>query len=114
MLFLLIDGCDSLFCSFSHLPLCASVNDVFPEVHLNFAGGASMVLKPKDYLLEQNSIVSFPVLYLSFQFSFFGKGNMVFQESFSHHFLPFLNWFLLNRYLTGLILVQPCAFLGLH
>ncbi|KAJ8434385.1 hypothetical protein Cgig2_014232 [Carnegiea gigantea] len=76
MLFLLIDGCDFLFCSLSHLPLCASVNDVFPEVHLNFAGGASMVLKPKDYLLEQNSIVSFPVLYLSFQFSFFGEGNM--------------------------------------
>ena len=75
ILFLLIDGCDSLFCSFSHLSLCASVNDVFPEVHLNFAGGALMVLKPKDYLLEQNSIVSFPALYLSFQFSLLWEGQ---------------------------------------
>ena len=44
-------------------------------MHLNFADGASMVLKPKDYLLEQNSIVSFPVLYLLVQFSFLWKGR---------------------------------------
>ncbi|XP_021843746.1 aspartic proteinase 36 isoform X1 [Spinacia oleracea] len=36
--------------------ITSSVDDVFPQVNLNFAGGASMVLKPRDYLLEQNSI----------------------------------------------------------
>ncbi|XP_074276036.1 aspartic proteinase 36-like isoform X1 [Silene latifolia] len=36
--------------------ITSSVNDIFPQVSLNFAGGASMVLRPQDYLLEQNSI----------------------------------------------------------
>lgn len=35
-----------------------SVTDVFPQVSLNFAGGASMILRPQDYLLQQNSVVS--------------------------------------------------------
>lgn len=34
-----------------------SVDAIFPTVSLNFAGGASMNLKPEDYLLQQNSIV---------------------------------------------------------
>ncbi|XP_059430614.1 aspartic proteinase 36-like [Corylus avellana] len=33
-----------------------SVNDVFPQVSLNFAGGVSMNLRPQDYLLQQNSV----------------------------------------------------------
>ncbi|XP_048233802.1 aspartic proteinase 36 isoform X2 [Ricinus communis] len=33
----------------------SSVNDVFPQVSLNFAGGASLILNPQDYLLQQNS-----------------------------------------------------------
>ena len=40
-----------------------SVAQIFPSVTLNFAGGASMFLKPEDYLLKQNSVVS-----LSFSF----------------------------------------------
>lgn len=47
--------------------IISSVNDVFPEVRLNFAGGASMVLKPKDYLLEQNSIAGAAVWCMGFQ-----------------------------------------------
>lgn len=43
-----------------------SVNDVFPQVSLNFAGGASMNLRPQDYLLQQNSVVSFQVLIFLF------------------------------------------------
>lgn len=35
-----------------------SVNDIFPMVSLNFAGGATMVLRGEDYLIQQNSIVS--------------------------------------------------------
>ena len=31
---------------------------MFPTVSLNFAGGASMFLRPQDYLLQQNSVVS--------------------------------------------------------
>ncbi|KAL6516724.1 hypothetical protein OROGR_020029 [Orobanche gracilis] len=31
------------------------VSDIFPPVSLNFAGGASMILSPQDYLLQQNS-----------------------------------------------------------
>ena len=36
-----------------------SVTDIFPQVSLNFAGGASMILNPPDYLVQQNSIVSY-------------------------------------------------------
>ncbi|XP_047308509.1 aspartic proteinase 36-like [Impatiens glandulifera] len=32
--------------------LRSSINDVFPFVALNFAGGASMVLKPQNYLID--------------------------------------------------------------
>jgi hypothetical protein len=35
-----------------------SINDVFPQVSLNFAGGTSMILIPQDYLIQQSSIVS--------------------------------------------------------
>ncbi|KAL6513809.1 hypothetical protein OROMI_034461 [Orobanche minor] len=31
----------------------SSVSDIFPVVSLNFAGGASMILGPQDYLLQQ-------------------------------------------------------------
>ncbi|XP_017253489.1 aspartic proteinase 36 isoform X1 [Daucus carota subsp. sativus] len=34
----------------------SSVSQIFPSVTLNFAGGASMFLKPEDYLLKQNSV----------------------------------------------------------
>ncbi|KAK4492671.1 hypothetical protein RD792_003491, partial [Penstemon davidsonii] len=34
----------------------SSVSDIFPPVTLNFAGGASMILGPQDYLLQQNSV----------------------------------------------------------
>ncbi|RAL37513.1 hypothetical protein DM860_000207 [Cuscuta australis] len=33
-----------------------NVSEIFPSVSLNFVGGASMVLRPEDYLLQQNSI----------------------------------------------------------
>jgi hypothetical protein len=32
--------------------------DDFPQVSLNFAGGASLVLGPRDYLIKQTYIVS--------------------------------------------------------
>ena len=35
-----------------------SISDIFPPVSLNFAGGASMILRPQDYLIQQTSIVS--------------------------------------------------------
>ncbi|XP_008794007.2 aspartic proteinase 39-like [Phoenix dactylifera] len=34
----------------------SSVNESFPSVTLNFSGGASMSLKPQDYLLQQGSV----------------------------------------------------------
>ncbi|KAJ6835473.1 aspartic proteinase-like protein 2 [Iris pallida] len=34
----------------------SSASDAFPPVTLNFAGGATMALKPEDYLLQQESI----------------------------------------------------------
>ncbi|GJR43671.1 aspartic proteinase-like protein 2 [Tanacetum coccineum] len=33
-----------------------STPDMFPTVNLNFPGGASMFLRPQDYLLQQNSV----------------------------------------------------------
>ncbi|KAL9247584.1 hypothetical protein vseg_021002 [Gypsophila vaccaria] len=47
--------------------ITSSVNDVFPQVSFNFAGGASMVLRPQDYLLEQNSIAGAAVWCMGFQ-----------------------------------------------
>ncbi|KAK8520623.1 hypothetical protein V6N12_004557 [Hibiscus sabdariffa] len=38
--------------------ITTSVNNIFPEVSLNFAGGASLVLNPDDYLILDNSMVS--------------------------------------------------------
>ncbi|KAL8496476.1 hypothetical protein ACS0TY_020258 [Phlomoides rotata] len=39
----------------------SSVSENFPPVTLNFAGGASMTLRPQDYLLQQSSISGIPV-----------------------------------------------------
>ncbi|KAF4347683.1 hypothetical protein G4B88_011100 [Cannabis sativa] len=41
--------------------------DIFPQVIFNFAGNASMVLGPKDYLLEQNSIDGAELWCIGFQ-----------------------------------------------
>lgn len=45
-----------------------SLAEVFPEVALNFAGGASMVLRPIDYLVHMGFVVSLPLipLYIGF------------------------------------------------
>lgn len=50
------------FCSLN------SLAEVFPEVSLNFAGGASMVLRPIDYLVHMGFVVSLPLipLYIGF------------------------------------------------
>ncbi|XP_051143799.1 aspartic proteinase 36-like [Andrographis paniculata] len=45
----------------------SSVAEIFPSVSLNFAGGASMELKPQDYLLQQNSIGGAAVWCIAFQ-----------------------------------------------
>lgn len=37
---------------------CCSINDMFPPVSLNFAGGASMMLRPQDYLFHYGFYVS--------------------------------------------------------
>ncbi|XP_057541495.1 aspartic proteinase 36 [Amaranthus tricolor] len=47
--------------------ITSSVDEIFPLVSLNFAGGASMVLRPQDYLLEQNSIAGAAVWCMGFQ-----------------------------------------------
>lgn len=44
-----------------------SVSETFPTVSLNFAGGASMILKPEEYLLQQNSVVSLFLIYYNCQ-----------------------------------------------
>ncbi|XP_041993216.1 aspartic proteinase 36-like [Salvia splendens] len=45
----------------------SSVSEVFPQVSLNFANGASMILRPEDYLLQQNSIGGAAVWCIGFQ-----------------------------------------------
>lgn len=59
-----------LFSSNSFLITVFSVADNFPQVSLNFAGGASLVLRPQDYLIRQSSIVSIQVS-ISLSFSIF-------------------------------------------
>ncbi|XP_057728624.1 aspartic proteinase 36 [Arachis stenosperma] len=44
-----------------------SVSDIFPQVSLNFAGGASMDLKPQDYLIQQSSSGGAAVWCIGFQ-----------------------------------------------
>ncbi|GLT51286.1 hypothetical protein SLA2020_247060 [Shorea laevis] len=36
--------------------ITSSVNEIFPQVSLDFADGVSMILNPQDYLVQQNSI----------------------------------------------------------
>ncbi|KAJ0550978.1 putative aspartic peptidase A1 family, aspartic peptidase domain superfamily, xylanase inhibitor [Helianthus annuus] len=43
------------------------VSSIFPTVSLNFAGGASMHLRPQDYLLQQNSVNGAEVWCIGFQ-----------------------------------------------
>ncbi|CAL1404122.1 unnamed protein product [Linum trigynum] len=43
------------------------VNDLFPQVSLHFAGGASMLLNPQDYLVQQNSVNGASVWCIGFQ-----------------------------------------------
>nr|XP_043609435.1 aspartic proteinase 36-like [Erigeron canadensis] len=45
----------------------SSTPDIFPTVSLNFAGGASMILRPQDYLLQQNSVGGASVWCIGFQ-----------------------------------------------
>ncbi|CAJ2662423.1 unnamed protein product [Trifolium pratense] len=45
----------------------AIVTDIFPQVSLNFAGGASLDLRPLDYLIQQNSIGGKAVWCIGFQ-----------------------------------------------
>jgi len=47
--------------------ITSSVADIFPLVSLNFAGDASMVLRPQDYLIQQNSIGNAAVWCIGFQ-----------------------------------------------
>ncbi|KGN46902.1 aspartic proteinase-like protein 2 [Cucumis sativus] len=45
----------------------SSVSDIFPQVSLNFAGGASLVLGAQDYLIQQNSVGGTTVWCIGFQ-----------------------------------------------
>ncbi|CAM8982809.1 unnamed protein product [Rhodiola kirilowii] len=47
--------------------ISSSLNTIFPPVSFNFAGDASLLLKPEDYLLQQNSIGGSPVWCIGFQ-----------------------------------------------
>ncbi|KAF5799561.1 putative nepenthesin [Helianthus annuus] len=47
--------------------ITSSVSSIFPTVSLNFAGGASMHLRPQDYLLQQNSVNGAEVWCIGFQ-----------------------------------------------
>lgn len=53
-----IEDLDTLSLLFSDYAVFNSL-DSFPQVSLNFAGGASLVLGAQDYLIKQNYIVSF-------------------------------------------------------
>lgn len=53
-----IEELHSLFFLFLFDYCVISISEVFPNVSLKFAGGASMVLRPKDYLLVDRRSVS--------------------------------------------------------
>ncbi|CAH1441693.1 unnamed protein product [Lactuca virosa] len=47
--------------------ISSSTPEIFPTVSLNFAGGASMILRPQDYLLQQNSVGGASLWCIGFQ-----------------------------------------------
>ncbi|XP_028124782.1 3-hydroxy-3-methylglutaryl coenzyme A reductase mlcD-like [Camellia sinensis] len=47
--------------------IASSISMIVPTVSVNFAGGASMILKPEDYLLQQTSIGGAVVWCIGFQ-----------------------------------------------
>ncbi|OVA19448.1 Peptidase A1 [Macleaya cordata] len=47
--------------------ISSSVDEIFPQVTLNFEGGASMVLKPRDYLVQKNYIDGTALWCIGFQ-----------------------------------------------
>ncbi|XP_028098643.1 3-hydroxy-3-methylglutaryl coenzyme A reductase mlcD-like [Camellia sinensis] len=47
--------------------IASSISMIVPTVSVNFAGGASMILKPEDYLLQQTSIGGAAVWCIGFQ-----------------------------------------------
>ncbi|KAK8470041.1 hypothetical protein PHAVU_004G044066 [Phaseolus vulgaris] len=47
--------------------LTTNVTNVFPQVSLNFAGGASLLLRSRDYLIQHNSIGGAAVWCIGFQ-----------------------------------------------
>ncbi|CAH1441692.1 unnamed protein product [Lactuca virosa] len=47
--------------------VASSSPEIFPAVSLNFAGSASMLLRPQDYLLQQNSVAGASVWCIGFQ-----------------------------------------------
>ncbi|XP_073291845.1 aspartic proteinase 36-like [Primulina huaijiensis] len=54
----------------------SSISDIFPLVSLNFAGGASMMLRPQDYLLPQNTVGGAAVWCIGIQ-KFQGEGMTI-------------------------------------
>ncbi|CAH1419332.1 unnamed protein product [Lactuca virosa] len=45
----------------SYLDLVACIHEIFPEVSLKFAGGASMILKPENYLVHVDPVITVAV-----------------------------------------------------
>lgn len=72
--------------------LC-SVNDVFPQVSLNFEGGAQLLLGPQDYLLQQTSIVS-PFWDVRFIFFYFKLRLKVWKSMPYMEMATYMFWFL--------------------
>ncbi|KAL5543703.1 hypothetical protein UlMin_007487 [Ulmus minor] len=60
---------DTLLDGFECYEGITSINDVFPQVGFHFAGGASMVLEPKDYLIQQKTTNRGQAWCIGFQFS---------------------------------------------
>ncbi|KAH9734604.1 eukaryotic aspartyl protease family protein [Citrus sinensis] len=54
-----------------------SVSDIFPRVSLNFEGGASMVLKPEEYLIHLGFYVSFSPISFAILICKVNKSDMI-------------------------------------
>lgn len=57
--------------------LLCSIDEIFPLVSLNFAGGASMVLKPREYLIHLSIGVSCSICIFYFNFLKFVEVDMI-------------------------------------
>lgn len=81
--------------------LLCSVDEIFPPVSLNFAGGASMVLKPGEYLMHLGFSVSCSTCIFYFNFLEFMEVDMILFSLVTSEMCCTISFVICNLGITG-------------